>query len=165
MLIQWKLWIWGCLQLWHNQFLWWWIIPHTCSNVTQCPNPKQTSTGCCKEITLKAPNTSIFHPDYSSFFGVWRQDGQSTHVGKRPVYRKGDNPNLFLASSEVKCQWSEKVMQAYAPQERHYPLPWIMWGGPYYKPGTSMGNIKMGYDVHCPNDTTVERFHFCLQRF
>ena len=48
-----------------------------------------------------ASNTSIFFPDYSMFVGVWRQNGMTTHVGKRPVYFKGDNPNLYLASAEV----------------------------------------------------------------
>ncbi len=49
---------------------------------------------------------------YKSFLGIWAQDGNYTMVGpnvQRPIYRKLDNPNLYLASVEVDAL---KLMQA-----------------------------------------------------
>lgn len=55
-----------------------------------------------------------FYRWYGAFVGVFTQDGTKSKSG-RPVYRREDNPNLFLSHSE----------------KEGYPMPWHIWGGPY----------------------------------
>ncbi len=57
-----------------------------------------------------------------------------------PVYRKEDDNNLYLARTEV----------------RNYLLPYIFWGGPYFGPGSVIGNIKLGDPIIiCPEEGVV----------
>ena len=74
------------------------------------------------------------------------QDQETTSRFDRPVYRHFPNPNLYLATTSIKF----------------YPLPWIMWGGPYYKPGDEIGNLKFGYNAPCPEDTIVSLLHIVI---
>ncbi len=58
----------------------------------------------------------------------------------KPLYRKVGNTNLFLAFTNA----------------TDYPLPWTMWGGPGYSPGTHVGNIKFGpKNIACPHHYKV----------
>ena len=76
-----------------------------------------------------------------------KQDGTTTSadlgqfgIGTFPVYRKEDDANLFLAHTDI----------------RLYGAPYVFWGGPFFHPGTHMGNIKLGYDlIVCPEEATV----------
>ncbi len=46
-----------------------------------------------------------------------------------------------------------------------YATPWIMWGGPQQKPGSHIGNIKIGYkQAKCPESyqVIVTDFQHCL---
>ena len=74
------------------------------------------------------------------------QDQETTSIFARPIYRHFLNSNFYLATASIKF----------------YPLPWIMWGGPYHKPGDETGNLKFGYNVPCPEDTKVGFLHFLL---
>ena len=57
-----------------------------------------------------------------------------------PVYRKEDDNNLYLARTEVP----------------NYLLPYIFWGGPYFGPGSVIGNIKLGNPmIICPEKGQV----------
>ncbi len=57
-----------------------------------------------------------------------------------PVYRKEDDDNLYLAHTH----------------EFDYDLPYIFWGGPYFVPGSVIGNIKLGDPlVICPEQGHV----------
>ncbi len=119
---------------------------------------------CCQVLTFQAQGTNIDQA-YQSFLGIWAQDGNFTSVGpaKRPIYRKLDNPNLYLASVEVikLCDWVPKKPSPALPSvclqgNINYPLPWIMWGGPHYIPGEPNGNLKFGHRVQCPEHLKVE---------
>ncbi len=55
------------------------------------------------EVTLTLQDGQL-DSTYASLLGNWSQDGNFTSIGpgaKRPIYRKVDNPNLYLASGEV----------------------------------------------------------------
>ncbi len=57
-----------------------------------------------------------------------------------PVYRKEDDNNLYLARTE----------------DGDYSLPYIFWGGPYFGPGSVIGNIKLGNPmIICPEKGQV----------
>ena len=58
----------------------------------------QSPQDCCDEVEFEVAD---FNQDYSAFLGRWQKDNTTTNKGKRPVYRKVDNSNLFLASAEV----------------------------------------------------------------
>ncbi len=49
-----------------------------------------------------------------------------------PVYRKEDDANLFLAHADVP-----------------YDADWIFWGGPFFGPGTQIGDMKF-FSGRCP---------------
>ena len=56
---------------------------------------------CCHELTFLLEDSDLLD-DYSAFAGHWTKDGNMTYFSQRPVYRKLDNPNLYLASVEVR---------------------------------------------------------------
>ncbi len=57
-----------------------------------------------------------------------------------PVYRKEDDNNLYLARAE----------------DGGYDWPYIFWGGPYFGPGSVIGNIKLGPPLtFCPEEGHV----------
>ena len=113
---------------------------------------------CCHTVTFSLSDINALGQEYRSFLGIWTQDGNSTTTGgaaQRPIYRKLDNPNLYLSSVEVRPSkddksfvslWCTKILQG----DSTYPLPWVMWGGPYYRPGMPNGNLKFGRRVQCP---------------
>ena len=69
---------------------------------------------------------------YFNFYSKY-QDGEKNN---KPLYRNVGNDNLFLAFTNA----------------TDYPLPWTMWGGPGYSPGTHVGNIKFGpKTIACPD--------------
>ncbi len=53
---------------------------------------------------------------------------QNGIVNNRPLYKKIENNNVFLAFTNVS----------------YYPAPWTMWGGPKSSIGSHVGNIKLG---------------------
>ncbi len=49
----------------------------------------------------------------------------------------------------------------------NYPTPWTMWGGPTFKPGSHIGNVKIGpANTTCPEHFSVRllsiNLHFCI---
>ena len=58
----------------------------------------------------------------------------------RPVYRKMGNENMFLS---------------YINSSRYYESPWTFWGGPYQRPGSYRGNLKLSPNTTCPEDYEV----------
>ncbi len=64
----------------------------------------------------------------------------------RPQYTKLGNKNMFLSYTNA----------------TNYPTPWTMWAGPTKKPGSHLGNIKIGpANTACPEGAKVvfQRFH------
>ncbi len=79
------------------------------------------------------------YPKTLSFFskGVVFKNGK---LNGRPQYTKLGNKNMFLSYTNA----------------TNYPTPWTMWAGPTMKPGSHLGNIKIGpANTVCPEHAKV----------
>ncbi len=95
----------------------------------------------------------MFLLSYGAFLGAWVQVFISFFIlvkmvlvfkiGKlngRPQYTKLGNENMFLSYTNA----------------TNYPTPWTMWAGPTMKPGSHLGNIKIGpANTACPEGAKV----------